>query len=329
MKCTTTIIILAIALGACAERKIPVPTLSQDLSVAAQGQAPSIPLAPVKLKTQADFDAFEMKSVGVLGIDGLVAVLRSLAQGAEPAERPEDALLLLRLALLELRAESQDNNLQRAIAIAEQLNEEAPESPHTTFLAVTISGILLRKSADDTFELNARTADVARRLQEHLISLLSRAPDYDGPGKLDAKKLRTELAALSGALRDLDAPAPKSSEASVPPAVRANDGLVAARRELTRYERGTDVERVTLCRDQVVDGFPALEHPVGQWLLLRCAVTLKLEERGYEALGKLVDAGEVGEACRWSAMLPQEQPERLAQLNQALAARNQGPCAAP
>jgi len=329
MKQTVYIALLVIALSGCAEREIPTPTLSHDLSVAPRGQAPSIPLSEIALKTQGDFDAFEMKSVGTLGIDGLIDILRVLAQDAKPGERPEDALLLLRLALLELRSESGDNNLQRAIAIAEQLSQESPESPHSTFLAVTISGILLRKSADDTFELNSRTADVARRLREHLTSLLRRAPDYDGPGARDADKLRAELAALTGALRDLDAPKGAAAESPATQAIRADDGLVAARRELTRYERGTNVERVTLCRDQVVDGFPAMNHQVGQWLMLRCAVTLKLGKQGYRALNDLVGSGATTEACVWSDRLPQDDPERMTRLNEALTARGLAACASP
>lgn len=329
MKYTRTIALLLLAASGCAEREIPTPTLSHDLSVAPRGQAPSIPLAELRLETQDDFDDFEMNSVGTLGIDGLIAVMRALADGAQPSERPQDALLLLRLALLELRSESGDNNLQRAIAIAERLHQEAAESPHSTFLAVTISSILLRKGQDETFQLNPRTADVARRLREHLIALLGRAPEYDGPGDRDAPKLRAELAALSGALEQFDAPSASGAAAEVAPAVRAEDDLVAARRELTRYERGTDVERVTLCRDQVVDGFPAPETPVGQWLLLRCAVTLKLNERGYGALSALVTGGQTQEACRWTERLPEAAPEQLARLNEALSARGQAACGTP
>ncbi len=329
MKWLTYTALIALALSGCTERQIPTPTLSQDLSVAPEGQAPSIPLSPIALETQKDFDDFEMKSVGVLGIDGLIDVFRALSQDAKPGERPQDALLLLRLALLELRSESGDNNLQRAIAIAEQLNQEAPESPHSTYLAVTISGILLRKGADDTFELNARTADVARRLKEHLVSLLRRAPEYDGPGTRDADKLRAELAALTGALRDLDAPRNSLEGGSTELAKRSEDALLAARRELSRYETGTDVERVTLCRDQVADGFPATDQAVGQWLLLRCSVTLKLGDRGFKALADLVKSGLTDEACQWSARLPQDKPERLAEVNKALAARGLEACAAP
>jgi hypothetical protein len=329
MKHTVHIALLVLAVSGCAEREIPTPTLTQDLSVAPQGQAPSIPLGEVKLETQDDFDDFEMNSVGALGIDGLIDVMRALAEGSTPGERPQDALLLLRLALLELRSESGDNNLQRAIAIAERLHEEAPESPHASFLAVTISGILLRKGEDQTFQLNTRTADVARRLREHLVVLLRRAPDYDGPGERDARKLRAELAALTGALRDLDAPARAQETAAATTAVRATDELVEARSELTRYERGTNVERVTLCRDQVVDGFPATENAVGQWLLLRCAVTLKLAGQGYGALRSLVQAGATQEACLWSARLPETEAKQLAKLNEALAARGQVACATP
>ena len=333
MKHTVHIALLVLAVSGCAQREIPTPTLSQDLSVAPQGQAPSIPLGEVKLETQDDFDNFEMNSVGALGIDGLIDIMRALAEGSTPGERPQDALLLLRLALLELRSESGDNNLQRAIAIAERLHDEAPESPHASFLAVTISGILLRKGEDQTFQLNTRTADVARRLREHLMVLLRRAPDYDGPGERDARKLRAELAALTGALRDLDAPASAQEAAAattaVTTAVRATDELVEARKELTRYERGTNVERVTLCRDQVVDGFPATENAVGQWLSLRCAVTLKLAGRGYGALSALVQAGATQEACLWSARLPEAEAKHLAKLNEALAARGQVACATP
>ena len=168
MKWLTYTALIALALSGCTERQIPTPTLSQDLSVAPEGQAPSIPLSPIALETQKDFDDFEMKSVGVLGIDGLIDVFRALSQDAKPGERPQDALLLLRLALLELRSESGDNNLQRAIAIAEQLNQEAPDSPHSTYLA---DDALLQEHQASWSGLNGEVELASEGAAEHTVEL--------------------------------------------------------------------------------------------------------------------------------------------------------------
>jgi hypothetical protein len=110
---------------------------------------------------------------------------------------------------------------------------------------------------------------------------------------------------------------------------RGSDELVAARRELTRYEIGTNVDRVTLCRDQVVDGFPAADHPIGQWLLLRCAVTLEMADRGFGALERLVSAGAVTDGCVWAARLAGASADPRAALDRALEQHGRAPCATP
>jgi hypothetical protein len=329
MKYLSTTICALLALSACADRPIPTPTLSRDLSVRPPGEAPTIPLSEIALETQADFDALEERTLPTMGVDGLSQVYRGLADGADPAAHPSDALLLMRLALLELRGDGGSERLQRAFAIADRLRTGAPKSPHGSYLVAQITRLLLRPGADHAFEITGRSRDVAKRLEEHLRHLLTLAPDYDGPGTRDAKVLEGELAALRAALSAAAAPADAPANPHGVMGARASDEMVAARRELTRYETGTNVDRITLCRDQVVDGFPATDHAIGQWLLLRCAVSLEMADRGFEALGGLVSSGAITDACTWAARLTGAGADQRTALDQALEKQGKPPCARP
>ena len=333
MRRNITIVWLLLGVTACTQRPIPTPTLSRDLSVRPHHEAPTIPLSEVPLETQADFDALEEQATTAAGLETLVATLRALAEGADPKERPSDALLLMRLALVELRSGLGSDRLQRAFAIAETLRTRAPESPHGAYLIAEITRILLRPGSDHAFEIDARTADIAQRLHDHLASLLKLAPQYDGPWNRDGELLREEHASLGAAIatytttRQKPPPQAPSLETT---AKRMEDALVVARRELSRHEQGTDVDRVTLCRDQVVDGFPAPEHAAGQWLILRCAATLGLAEQGYGALAQLSKGPEAlssAQACAWAARLPQDDPQHRIALNSTLEAGGQPACA--
>lgn len=231
-----------------------------DLSVPATAPAARIPFVPLTLATQADFDALEDRYLTGRANGELIALLERLATHATPASKPEDALLLMRLAVLyhaadlEARGAGQSNGgfLQKALALGTRLRAEAPQSPHTLFLQGYIPFAFLGGSAERALVLTADTRELAAGCRDQWRALLAAAPDYDGPHALDHGLVQATVARLDDALAQLgtlpseDAPAPAPTPAASVPATRA---ALEAMNLLVRFEAAPEGDRTTVCND--------------------------------------------------------------------------------
>lgn len=266
-----------------------------------------MPLAPVSLATQADFDAFEDDYIGRTPIQTLVSLYDTLSQGAEPATREADAILLQRLTLLHLRAAERAERLQAAFAVADRLNSAAPDSPHTIWLLAHVKRILLMSgSRDNTFRLTERTRDIAERLRADWERLLKVAPRYVGPGGEGAEEVARELASLQAAL----AAEPSSGSAEGSKAREMSAIEVTAREQLWAFERGTEGDRTLACRDwaeakrgekdaEVI----GLESGVVRFLDLTCAIHEDRAEDALDLLANQLSQQLVGDPCRYVRQL--------------------------
>lgn len=262
---------------------------------------PTIPLAPVSLNTQDEFDSFENSLLERMSPADLIPILEDLAADANPSERPQDVILLQRLALLHLRSGQGSSRLQRAFAVADRLRQEVANSPHTLYLLAHITQILLRKSSDGAFHLNAQRLDVAQRLSTSWEALLTVAPDYVGPHGRKASDIRLELAALRGAL-DAAGNQPPGQARDVPGTTLtlADASQVEARRVLRGIETGSDGDKVSLCGDwERQKAKKELSGTLALWLNLRCSIVLQSPDQGLASLTRLVSAGAVDTPCRW------------------------------
>ncbi len=239
-------------LSACPEPPPRVGT-TLDLTVPSTGPSPRIPLAPLSLRTQADFDALEDRFLGRRDTAPLLAALERLAAAAKPDERPEDALLLMRLGVL-YRDEDQDARdsggtgyLQKALAVGTRLRAEAPASPHTLYLQGYIPFAFLGGSADRAMIVTADTREFASACRDQWRALLAAVPDYDGPRALDHDRLAAVADALDIALAQHALPLPTATEPA--PATTATRAEVEAMNQLARFETSTDGDRKTQCRD--------------------------------------------------------------------------------
>lgn len=310
----------------------PEPTTTRDLRVRpADPEAPTIPLAVETLETQADFDALEDRLGGRMSLDTLVAVLAQLADDADPAARPEDALLLQRLAILQLRAREGSSRLREAFEVADELRRAAPDNPHGLYLLAHVASLVLQPAADGSYELDAGRRDVAVRLGEHWTRLLEVDPDYVGPNGLGAEDIRADLEALNAAL---EAQEVERSAPGAPPAGRGADPAVSeARRVLLDFAAANRGNRATLCRDwlEAVDG-QDLPTRAERWLAVRCAVEIDLpavRARGLDALLGLIGDGVLADPCAWIGRLGPLTADDEARVEGALRARGLDPCPAP
>ena len=256
----------------------------RDLTVPATAPAPRIPLVPLALSTQADFDALEDRYLTGRDNGELIALLERLATNAKPSSRPEDALLLMRLAVLyhaaDLEARGAGNSaagyLQKALALGTRLRSEAPMSPHTLFLQGYIPFAFLGGSAERPLVLTPDTRELALGCRDQWRGLLAANPGYDGPHDLDQALIQTTVDRLERAI-GLLAPAPTdpanptdpaaptepadpaaptdpaepadAAERAAAPAAPASRAEVEAMNLLLRYEGASEGDRTTLCND--------------------------------------------------------------------------------
>ncbi len=239
-------------LSACPE---PPPTGPvRDLSVAATRPAPRVPLVPLALATHADFDALEERIVGRREVTPLITALERLAQSARPAERAEDALLLMRLGALyrdqdeALRNAGRESGyLEKALAIGTRLRAEAPTSPHTLFYQGWVPFAFLGGRVDRPLSLTPETKELASACRDQWRALLATAPDYDGPGALDAAAIARIIAQVDAAEAELVASTATAAEPT--PAEVVDRGDVEVINTLARFESASEGERKTICRD--------------------------------------------------------------------------------
>lgn len=280
---------LSLFLSACPEPPARVGA-SLDLTRPAVGPAQRVPLLPLPLLTQADFDALEERFTGRRDPATLFAALELLAADARPAERPEDVLLLMRLGMLYRDRDAGARGagyLQKALAIGTRLRDEAPTSPHTLFLQGYIPFAFLGGGPDRPMAVTADTKEFASACLEQWTQLLAVAPDYDGPGELDAALVRRTVDALTRAIPASAAPLP-----SVPPAPGAPVGKdeIVAKRLFARFEAAPEGERKGLCRDWepgIQEGAP--RSPSELHLDLACATLGGQVERAAPIIGRLRD----------------------------------------
>lgn len=245
---------LSLLLSACPEPPSRVGT-ALDLTVPSTQPSPRIPLAPLALKTQADFDALEDRYVGRRDTAPLLAAFERLGAAAKPGERPEDALLLMRLAVLYRDQDQADRDdtpsgyLQKALAVGTRLRAEAPTSPHTLYLQGYIPFAFLGGSVESAMLITPDTREFASACRDQWQQLLAVAPDYDGPRTIDHARIKAVVAALDIALAQHDKAAPATPAAPPVPAVVASRAEVEAMNQLTRFETSPDGDRKTQCRD--------------------------------------------------------------------------------
>jgi hypothetical protein len=228
----------------------------RDLTVPATAPAPRIPLVPLALTTQADFDALEDRYLTGRDNGELIALLERLATDAKPSTRPEDALLLMRLAVLyhaaDLEARGAGNSaagyLQKALALGTRLRSEAPMSPHTLFLQGYIPFAFLGGSAERPLVLTPDTRELAVGCRDQWRGLLAANPGYDGPHDLDQALIQTTVDRLERAI-GLLAAAPAPTDPTDGPGTPASRAEVEAMNLLLRHEGASEGDRTTLCND--------------------------------------------------------------------------------
>jgi len=275
---------MSLFLSACPE-PLPQVGTTLDLTRPATRVSPRIPLAPLALRTQADFDALEDRFLGRRDPAPLLAALERLAKAAKPAERDEDALLLMRLGVLyrdqdqEAREANGSGYLQLALAIGTRLRAEAPRSPHTLYLQGYIPFAFLGGSSERAMVITADTREFASACRDQWRALLAAVPDYDGPRALDHTRLAAVADALDIALAQHALPLPTASEPA--PAVIASRAAIEAMNQLARFETSTDGDRKTQCRDW--DAARAAINPAAD----RSAVELELDLACATHLAKL------------------------------------------
>ena len=290
------VLVLVPLVAACDGGWPPAPTLDEPLTAQATAPATTIPLAPYRLETQADFDALEGSWKNRRALADLVDVYTALAEAADPAARPADALLLQRLAILLIRTRPTAAWVTLATRIADRLNRVAPNSPHTRYLDGFIKRVLLQATASEraliVSEYNKQAPEAVIADWSHL---LAAAPAYDGPGDHDGAAIRADLEALAQGLAAFRAGAAAASAAAVVTARPATTGEAAALADLAAFEASADTSRRVLCRDRVgaerVGGPSAAEARIDAL----CALADGQTDEAVAALGRLLAAG--ADAC--------------------------------
>lgn len=241
---------LAAGLLACAEPPSPIDP-KVDLTHPATSPASRVSLEPLGLRTQADFDAFEdqlLERRGEVGPSTLVQIYEALAADARPAERPEDALLLMRLGVVYRDNDDKKNGfLQKALELGNRLRAAAPKSPHTLFFQGYVPFAAFGGRVDRPLVITAESLQFASACASQWRDLLAAAPDYRGPHDFDTAFLKDTVQRLDAAKARLEAAPPvPSAVAEVRALSRAE---VSALGILDRFETAPAGDRIGLCRD--------------------------------------------------------------------------------
>jgi hypothetical protein len=206
---------------------------------------------PARLASHADFDALERDVVDRAGPEALVTALTLLAEKADPATRPTDVILLVRLAMLYRDHDSRGEGwLQRALELATRLSKEAPTAPDTRFLQGYIPFAVLGGSdgRDPVLDSrDARTKQFSEACVAQWKQLAADHPDYVGPRKFTAARIRQAVANLEAAT----AVVPPAGLAPPPISRAVSRAELIALQELERFDSATEGQRRTLCRDWV------------------------------------------------------------------------------
>ncbi|MFO0744069.1 MAG: hypothetical protein U1F43_00145 [Myxococcota bacterium] len=301
------------SLSACTD---PPPAASTATSLAMPARAPEarVPLVPVRLATQADYDALEARWSERRGAAELIDTLKALAA----AQTPPDLLLLQRIAVLVSDDIGRDRSaLDAALEAGTKLRDRAPDDPHTLWF----NGWVLWKflTVGDVLAVDDPSArDLANATIQQWKSLLAKAPDYVGPRKHDAAHVRAAIARIEAALAEPAAPASAAG-----PMRAAAGPEIEALALLARYAASPDGTRRGICRDW------AEREPVANPSSAELRVTLACDTLGGSADDALVTIGRLRQldgtafdACTALARLA-ERTEK-ADLDKALAAHPLG-----
>lgn len=311
---------LAAGLLACAEPPSPIdPTI--DLAHPATSPAPRVSLEPLGLRTQADFDAFEdqlLERRGEVGPGTLIAIYEALAADARPAERPEDALLLMRLGVVYRDNDDKKNGyLQKALELGNRLRAAAPKSPHTLFFQGYVPFAAFGGRVDRPLVISAESLQFASACAAQWRDLLAVAPDYRGPHDYDLAFLKATVARLDAAKARLEAAPPAPGEVAEGRALSRAE--VSALGTLDRFETAPEGDRIGLCRDWRATAPKTPEAAAARStselrMDLACAIQDRKPEVGLpliELLG-VRDAGAF-DRCLWLGRLVDRVPSAKAQ----------------
>ena len=273
----------------------------------------TIPLGPIALLTQQDFDEFEARYLPLNLDEGerqrrlemLWRLYEGLARDADPALKESDAILLQRLALMSYRVHRVNERLPRMLEVLDRLRPAAPESPHTLFALAEIRRLMIPVSPEGVFEVTADSRSWAEGLREQWVRLLERAPKYRGPDGRTATEIRRDLARVEAALEAVSSASEGvsgSDSARLDHGEKASHLVAAARRELWQFLEADDARRRGICRDRrsrlrALDLPPDDPRPLERALDCRCAIELGKVEVALQLLSGLIEDKQV-DACR-------------------------------
>ncbi len=307
---------MSLLLSACPDAPSHVGT-AIDLTKPSMRPSPRTPLEPLRLTTQADFDALEQRFDSVRDPFTLIAILERLAATAKPAEREADILLLVRLAMLYIdndkvaRETTGTNLVDKALAIGTRLRKDAPKSPHTLFLQGYIPYASMDGTAERPLLVMNNTRQFVSACGEQWRALTTAVPDYDGPRTLDHARLREIVAAIDAALAALPGATTPPPEAIAGAPVSRTE--LDALNQLARFEGSSDGDRKAMCRDwdaARAKADPKVARSQSELALdLDCAIQLGKPEVAVPLIVRLREQGPAFDACLALAALRDRAPD--------------------
>lgn len=277
-------VVVAVALGAAGcdgPRRAALPSPVAALTTPADSPPPRVAMAPVPLMAQGDFDALEDSLLDRRPLEELAAVYAALSEGADPASRREDALLLQRHAILLAGGRGGRDWIAQATRLGDALNRAAPDDPHTLYLNGWLKRIILQSDAGGRGMIVADfNLIAAEQVLDDWGRLLAVAPDYDGPRDHDGPAIAEDLAQLRAGLAAYRAGAPGDDAEASPPLARVGSSRdLIDHEQLTAFEGMGLAARRGLCRDRHDQLLTGGTSPAGARLDLACAL-LEADGRG-------------------------------------------------
>ena len=339
-----TILGIFLALGACGADPATIPTIARDLTKPASQKGITIPLTPFPLVTEADYDRFEdhylsripsarqhtvyeamwqayQEKLGVSGKDQRVVAIK-LKAALKEGWGDEVLILLERLALLHLKTFRQTKQGRRIIELAEILRGATPKNPKAIFvLSYARSIFLTSTSQDNTFRMDTKTVNIARKLLTDWRLLLTLAPDYKGPFGWNAERIRKQIMDLENAEKTYQKQA--TGAGRLQPARHVDlEAVKAARSDLWNLENAKPGKTKSVCAGRLKKlnrpGKTELEHLAD----LRCAFEHGDAPLILGILETLAGTKTLGNVCTWVNRVDKRSPSGLGKLPAAQALAN-------
>lgn len=229
----------AASVSACIDSTPPSSTTT-NLSVPSRESVLRVPLVPVALATQADYDALEERFADRRGTRDLVDALKALAAAQE---KPEP-LLLQRIAVLVADDIGRDRQaLDASLQAGSRLRDAAPSDPHALWFNGWVLWQFLNVSGAIAVD-DPSARDLANAAIKQWKELLVVSPSYVGPRKHDAAQVRAAIARLEAALAE-----PATPVVTPPPIRAAGPSEIDALGLLARFNAAPDGGRRGICRD--------------------------------------------------------------------------------